>query len=230
MWFPDVDEDDWGSAAATSSRSLRVSPVRTVTSRSTKATATTTIRAATRPIRSGRHHRPGLRRVDGAIVYTDDDDDGYGTGAPYTVNDDGILPLGVAEFGGDCNDDDSNIAPNAYDEPDDMVDNDCNGFFSVTIDDDADGWGASVDEHATDDDGPTVPIVSPSGDCDDTNPGINPRPSTCRTTSSTKIATTSSRCIAMRTMTSTEPNRVDVRQRVSVIQTAPTTAVATGTR
>ncbi len=61
------------------------------------------------------------------IFYQDNDGDGYGSNITFVGC---TLPIGYSTIGGDCNDNDSTIHPNAG-EPCDGIDNDCSG----TIDD-----------------------------------------------------------------------------------------------
>jgi hypothetical protein len=63
----------------------------------------------------------------------------------------------------DCDDDDANIYPGAFETWYDGVDEDCNG--GSDFDQDGDGWESKVWNPDRDHGG---------GDCDDVNPGINP--------------------------------------------------------
>ncbi len=102
---------------------------------------------------------------DGTIYYEDNDGDGSGgdvSTAPTTVT-----------TGGDCDDSDATAFP-GNPEVCDGVDNDCDGTIdnlstgtcTVYEDTDGDGYG---DEVSTDGSG-----VTTGGDCDDTNPAVNP--------------------------------------------------------
>jgi hypothetical protein len=67
--------------------------------------------------------------VDGIESYVDNDGDGYGSGDP-------ILACSVAAplvaVGGDCDDGDATVNPEAYDAPGDGMDRDCDGEDAVT--------------------------------------------------------------------------------------------------
>lgn len=106
--------------------------------------------------------------------YADDDDDGYGFGAA-TERCEG-LP-GEVTVNGDCNDRDEDIYPGA-EEICDGEDQDCDGDvddglpeFTWYVDGDGDGYGAGLPEYGCD-----LPndVVTTNGDCDDTDPAINP--------------------------------------------------------
>ena len=83
--------------------------------------------------------------------YSDGDMDGYGSGAGFT---DCFQPPDTSTEGGDCDDTDPNINPDAIEIPNNDIDEDCDGEANV-IDLDGDGWNSDED-------------------CDDTNAGINP--------------------------------------------------------
>jgi len=117
---------------------------------------------------------------EGSAWYRDDDEDGYGLDAATISACD--APDGYAETGGDCDDDDEAINPDA-DETCDGVDDDCDGWIddddpdligalSAYIDSDGDGYGA---------DGTAVArcrmdsgYATEGGDCDDTSAAISP--------------------------------------------------------
>jgi hypothetical protein len=71
----------------------------------------------------------------------------------------------TASDDGDCNDNDPNIHEDAVEVPDNRVDDDCDGL----ADEDVDGI-PSTDEGDEDGDGFSLA----DGDCDDTNPDVNP--------------------------------------------------------
>ena len=110
--------------------------------------------------------------------YSDGDSDGVGTGsAILSCN----QPFNTSTIDGDCNDTDPNIKPGVV-EVCDGLDNDCDGDvddadsgvvgqLTFYEDGDGDGFGGSTSQ--------TVcyqpqNYSTSSGDCDDTNAGINP--------------------------------------------------------
>jgi hypothetical protein len=108
-----------------------------------------------------------------SAYFLDQDGDGYGKEGTASC---AQLPGYVTE-GGDCDDDDPDMHPNA-DEVCDEVDNDCDGEVDEDaidqiegyVDNDGDGfgdvWMASCD--------PTENLVEEEGDCDDEDPGVHP--------------------------------------------------------
>jgi len=108
--------------------------------------------------------------------YPDADGDGYGAfGMPAQCY---CLPQGIytATLSGDCNDNEALAHPGAL-EVCDGIDNDCNGqtdeglLVTYYQDQDGDGFGGTVSVQAC-----TQPqgYVLVSGDCDDTDAGVNP--------------------------------------------------------
>ena len=83
--------------------------------------------------------------------YTDEDGDGFGSGAAFTSC---IVPLDATSEGGDCDDSDPNINPGETEIPNNDIDEDCDGE-ALVIDNDGDGFNSDED-------------------CDDSNPEINP--------------------------------------------------------
>ncbi len=83
--------------------------------------------------------------------YLDSDLDGYGTGAGFQ---DCNQPFDAATQGGDCDDSDPSINPDALEIPNNDIDENCDGIIAV-IDEDGDGWNSDED-------------------CDDGNAEINP--------------------------------------------------------
>jgi len=83
--------------------------------------------------------------------YTDNDNDGFGAGEGFQ---DCNQPLQAVSIGGDCDDDNPDINPNATDIPNNDIDEDCDGVIAI-IDLDNDGFNSDED-------------------CDDSNPNINP--------------------------------------------------------
>jgi hypothetical protein len=127
--------------------------------------------------------------ADSVFCWIDADGDGFGIGDATSADPDDCDGDGFVRAGGDCNDENSTIHPGAYDEPDDGVDQDCNGVDTLEcyFDGDEDGYGSTArydeptdgsctpqvfdpDGSCTDD-----PFQSPNGgDCDDTNPNAYP--------------------------------------------------------
>ncbi|MFH1463321.1 MAG: putative metal-binding motif-containing protein [Pseudomonadota bacterium] len=116
--------------------------------------------------------------VDAETWYADDDSDGYGDERGSTRSCDPI-PDRITT-GGDCDDDDPSIHPDA-DEYCNGVDDDCEGDIdeddAVDVvtwyqDADSDGWGDDA-VHEVDCD-PVPHHVDAGGDCDDTDPDFHP--------------------------------------------------------
>lgn len=109
-------------------------------------------------------------------LYSDVDDDGYGTSSDYQCLCDAEDAY-TAEVGGDCLDSDASVYPNGT-EVCDGKDNNCNGQLDegVTstfyIDDDGDGYGATYNSVQA----CTAPsgYVKRGGDCNDFNAAISP--------------------------------------------------------
>ncbi|MEW6079315.1 MAG: PilC/PilY family type IV pilus protein [Thermodesulfobacteriota bacterium] len=106
--------------------------------------------------------------------YQDADGDTYGNGGASVVS--ATQPAGHVARAGDCNDTNPAVNPGAVEICGDGLDNDCAGGDAACTtwyqDADGDGYGnpgvsvVSVD--------PPIGYRSVSGDCDDTNPNINP--------------------------------------------------------
>ncbi|MEZ4317650.1 MAG: MopE-related protein [Myxococcota bacterium] len=114
--------------------------------------------------------------------YLDGDNDGYGTASSTTMN--CLRPAGYAGAQGDCADTNPAVNPGVVDTCDGFDDN-CSGDESDAVDRlpffpdlDSDGWGEN---------GAVVLACTPGpqdaervGDCDDTNPNVNPEiPEVC---------------------------------------------------
>ncbi|MGB0590834.1 MAG: putative metal-binding motif-containing protein [Myxococcota bacterium] len=95
----------------------------------------------------------------------DDDGDNYCDASMTVVGSPSACPLGE----GDCNDANDEVHPNAT-ERCDNVDNDCVGGVDEGCDDDNDGY---CDENM-DVEGTPLTCLSGGGDCQDTDPNINP--------------------------------------------------------
>ena len=113
---------------------------------------------------------------EGQPFWDDEDGDGFGAGQAIVACE---QPGGWSAEGGDCDDEDPRIHPDA-DELCDGLDNNCDGdtdedsavdavdWFS---DNDHDGWGTGAAVHACD---PPSGHVQHEGDCDDGEPMVNP--------------------------------------------------------
>ena len=109
-------------------------------------------------------------------AYPDEDGDGYGDS---TLGDDSCdPPSDYVLVGGDCDDDNDSINPDALDTCDE-IDNDCDDEtdedpeFTWYIDNDADGYGADDVEVAACEP-PDETYVDQGGDCNDEAGDINP--------------------------------------------------------
>ncbi len=109
--------------------------------------------------------------------YVDQDGDGYGGGDPVSL----CGPPGEDQVtnGGDCDDEDPDINPGER-ERCNGIDDDCSGEVDDGLpttayypDEDGDGFGdeAELREHCGEAEGDEVDV---GGDCDDTDPGVNP--------------------------------------------------------
>ncbi|MCB9676936.1 MAG: hypothetical protein H6737_17605 [Alphaproteobacteria bacterium] len=106
--------------------------------------------------------------------YVDADDDGWGAGT--AIN--GCFGDGYALSGGDCDDVDPDINPQA-DEVCDGVDNDCDGDVDIGVtdgttfyvDEDLDGYGRNTTIQAC---GALPGVAATAGDCNDTDADVNP--------------------------------------------------------
>jgi hypothetical protein len=110
------------------------------------------------------------------VFYRDADADGFGTASDTQTGCN--APPGYVSQGGDCNDSNNSINPTAA-ETCDGLDNDCDqqtdeGSIGQTWyrDADGDGYGIAADTQQA----CTAPAgyVATSGDCDDTDAGVNP--------------------------------------------------------
>jgi hypothetical protein len=115
--------------------------------------------------------------IDMTTYYADEDGDGFGDeGAPGLACE---VPSGMITVGGDCDDGDASVNPDAAEVCDD-VDNDCDGVtdydaIDVTAyyaDEDGDGFGdENAPELACED---VSGALTVGGDCDDGDPNVNP--------------------------------------------------------
>jgi hypothetical protein len=119
--------------------------------------------------------------LDVFTYYRDADQDGFGDEGIFMDTCLTASPEGFVAIGGDCNDNDANINPDAAEVCDD-IDNNCNGMlndgldqFTYYLDSDNDGYGDA--DMAVD----TCANLAPMGyttndeDCDDSNADINPQ-------------------------------------------------------
>lgn len=110
-----------------------------------------------------------------ATWYADTDSDGFGGATTSTAC---TMPAGYVEVGGDCNDSDATVNPDAA-EVCDGVDQDCNGladdgltFSTRYLDVDGDSYGDPTTGYPYCD--TPVGAVADGTDCDDTNSSIHP--------------------------------------------------------
>ncbi|MCH7779323.1 MAG: putative metal-binding motif-containing protein, partial [Acidobacteria bacterium] len=113
---------------------------------------------------------PGAALIDSTTAcMKDDDGDFFGDDTP---------PAGVTP-GTDCNDTLSSIHPGVFEIPDDGIDQDCNGFDTITcvVDGDMDGYGTDLGTPVLAADGVCDTVQGESTTMDDCNDGdalINP--------------------------------------------------------
>ncbi len=116
--------------------------------------------------------------VSSVSLYADLDLDGYGKGDEIGIGCPEEPGMGQASNADDCDDADPNVNPNAEDICN-LVDDDCDGGIdeahrktSWYPDIDADGFGGGASTSACEAPGPDW--APEPGDCDDTNPAVNP--------------------------------------------------------
>ena len=113
---------------------------------------------------------------DATLCYLDVDGDGYGgpSAAPSTDGD--CSDPGEAPTFEDCDDGDAGVHPAGLEVPDDGVDQDCDGFDTLTCyaDTDADGYGAGADLLASAASCGSAGYASSDDDCGPTDPSIHP--------------------------------------------------------
>ena len=115
---------------------------------------------------------------DARTWFLDLDDDGYGD--PDQTVQACAAPEGYTNTTGDCDDGDASVFPGALVEYCDGKDQDCDGLVDEgaegTVlwypDDDLDGWGFEPKGRAYC--APPAGWITRAGDCDDTNPDMNP--------------------------------------------------------
>jgi len=115
---------------------------------------------------------------DSITCYQDSDQDGYGTTIPVIAADGSCDTIQQeSNTANDCNDAASTIYPGATEVVDDGIDQDCNGFDSITCyqDSDKDGYGTTSTIIAPDASCDlSEQEASTSGDCNDADTTINP--------------------------------------------------------
>jgi hypothetical protein len=121
---------------------------------------------------------------DGAeLCYTDYDGDGFRPDEYSEVEGDllctGAGLVGADAPGGDCDDADGSVNPDAEEAPSDGVDSNCDGLEQCYIDADNDGFRTTdediVESEAIDCDGEGVAsAAAPATDCDDSRGDVNP--------------------------------------------------------
>ncbi|MDI6730081.1 MAG: MopE-related protein [Candidatus Altarchaeum sp.] len=121
----------------------------------------------------------------GYVYYKDADNDGFGdnnVSNSYISSTDNGTTLNYSGFnytkiGGDCNDANSSINPNATDNPNNGIDENCNRFDNMTYyrDADNDTYGNATNTQISDSSlSGYITNVSMANDCDDNNSAINP--------------------------------------------------------
>ena len=113
------------------------------------------------------------------LVFVDQDEDGFGDESSLVEICE--VEVGYSLTGGDCDDIDSSINPNADEVCEDGVDNNCDGFVDEAtaidavewyLDQDSDGFGDSTSSQVACD--PPVNHVGNTDDCDDSDDSIYP--------------------------------------------------------
>ena len=115
---------------------------------------------------------------DTVTCFVDEDNDGFGSSVITRLLSDGgdCTDAGEAGNSSDCDDTDDTVFPGAAEIPDDGIDQDCNGFDTVTcfVDGDNDGFGTAATVLSDDEDCLDAGESEVDTDCDDTNGSINP--------------------------------------------------------
>jgi len=115
---------------------------------------------------------------DTVSCFQDADQDGYGEGVVVLASDGSCdLADGESTLSSDCDDLDATVFPGAAEVPDDTVDQDCNGFDSVTCFADGDGDDFGAGPALANPLGACNPLLGESEvdtDCDDTDDTIYP--------------------------------------------------------
>ena len=112
---------------------------------------------------------------DTVTCFVDGDGDGFGD--TTALADDGdCVDAGEADLDGDCDDGDPTISPASPEIPDDAIDQDCDGFDTVTcfVDGDSDGFGSAATLLSADGDCLDAGEATTNTDCDDTLGSVYP--------------------------------------------------------
>ncbi len=111
--------------------------------------------------------------ADAVTCFEDGDTDGFGGALTVDIDGDCLDDPGQTDLGGDCDDTVGTVWPNAPEVLDDGVDQDCNGFDSVTCwydgDGDGDGVGGTV-QPGLDGTCDAPNLSETTDDCDDSSP------------------------------------------------------------
>ena len=113
---------------------------------------------------------------DTVTCFVDGDLDTFGGTTTMTSADGDCLDAGESTVDTDCNDADNTIYPGATEVPDDAIDQDCDGFDTVTcfVDDDLDTFGSTTTTTSADGDCADAGESTVDTDCDDTDNTIYP--------------------------------------------------------
>jgi hypothetical protein len=114
--------------------------------------------------------------TDSVSCFVDGDGDTYGCSTGLTSVDDDCTDLGESDSASDCDDSDAAVFPGAPEAEDDGVDQDCDGFDTVTcyLDGDGDGAGSAAAILSDDGDCDDLGEAPAPDDCDDTDPAFRP--------------------------------------------------------
>ena len=113
---------------------------------------------------------------DTVTCFVDGDLDTFGSTTTTTSADGDCLDSGESAVDTDCNDADNTIYPGATEVPDDAIDQDCDGFDTVTcfVDGDLDTFGGTTTTTSADGDCADAGESTVDTDCDDTDNTIYP--------------------------------------------------------